>query len=159
LVTNKTPIGTYRAPGRYEGSFFCERLIELAAKELSIDRIEMRRRNLVTDAEMPYRLARVEPRDLSTETECDSGDYAHALDRCLAEFAWEEKRKLQGRLINGRYHGVAVVCFIEGGGVGPKENARLELERDGTVTVYVGAAAVGQGLETVISQIAADSLV
>jgi len=118
----------------------------------------MRRRNLVTDAEMPYRLARVEPRDLSTETECDSGDYAHALDRCLAEFAWEEKRKLQGRLINGRYHGVAVVCFIEGGGVGPKENARLELERDGTVTVYVGSAAVGQGLETVISQIAAGSL-
>jgi len=131
LVTNKTPTGTYRAPGRYEGSFFCERLIELAAKELGIDSIEMRRRNLVTDAEMPYRLARVEPGDLSTETECDSGDYAHALDRCLAEFGWEEKRKLQGRLIDGRYHGVAVVCFIEGGGVGPKENARLELERDG----------------------------
>ena len=159
LVTNKTPTGTYRAPGRYEGSFFCERLIELAAKELGIDSIEMRRRNLVTDAEMPYRLARVEPRDLSAETECDSGDYAHALDRCLVEFGWEEKRKLQGRLIDGRYHGVAVVCFIEGGGVGPKENARLELEPDGTVTVYVGSAAVGQGLETVMAQIAADSLV
>jgi aerobic carbon-monoxide dehydrogenase large subunit len=158
LVTNKTPTGTYRAPGRYEGSFFCERLIELAAKDLGIDSIEMRRRNLVTDAEMPYRLARVEPRDLAAETECDSGDYAHVLDRCLAEFGWEEKRKLQGRLIDGRYHGVAVVCFIEGGGVGPKENARLELERDGTVTVYVGSAAVGQGLETVISQIAADAL-
>jgi aerobic carbon-monoxide dehydrogenase large subunit len=158
LVTNKTPTGTYRAPGRYEGSFFCERLIELAAKELGIDSIEMRRRNLVTDAEMPYRLARVEPRELSAETECDSGDYPHVLDRCLAEFGWEEKRKLQGRLIDGRYHGVAVVCFVEGGGVGPKENARLELEHDGTVTVYVGSAAVGQGLETVIAQIAADSL-
>jgi aerobic carbon-monoxide dehydrogenase large subunit len=158
LVTNKTPTGTYRAPGRYEGSFFCERLIELAAKDLGIDSIEMRRRNLVTDAEMPYRLARVEPRDLATETECDSGDYVHALDRCLAEFGWEEKHKLQGRLIDGRDHGVAVVCFIKGGGVGPKENARLELERDGTVTVYVGSAAVGQGLETIIAQIAADSL-
>jgi carbon-monoxide dehydrogenase large subunit len=158
LVTNKTPAGTYRAPGRYEGCFFCERLMELAAKELAIDSIEMRRRNLVTDAEMPYRLARVEPRDLAPETECDSGDYAHALDRCLSEFGWEEKRKLQGRLIDGRYHGVAVVCFIEGGGAGPKENARLELERDGTVTVYVGSAAVGQGLETIIAQIAADSL-
>jgi carbon-monoxide dehydrogenase large subunit len=158
LVTNKTPTGTYRAPGRYEGSFFCERLIELAAKELGINSIEMRRRNLISDAEMPYRLSRVEPRDLATETECDSGDYAHALDRCLVEFGWEEKRKLQGRLIDGRYHGVAVVCFIEGGGVGPKENARLELERDGTVTVYVGSAAVGQGLETVMAQIAADSL-
>jgi carbon-monoxide dehydrogenase large subunit len=158
LLTNKTPTGTYRAPGRYEGSFFCERLIELAAKELGIDSIEMRRRNLVTDAEMPYRLARVEPRDLAAETECDSGDYAHALERCLAEFGWEEKRQLQSRLIDGRYHGVAVVCFIEGGGAGPKENARLELEHDGSVTVYVGSAAVGQGLETVMAQIAADAL-
>jgi aerobic carbon-monoxide dehydrogenase large subunit len=158
LVTNKTPTGTYRAPGRYEGSFFCERLIELVAKDLGIESLEMRRRNLVTDAEMPYRLARVEPSELSAEAECDSGDYAYALDRCLAEFGWEEKRKLQGRLIDGRYHGVAAVCFIEGGGVGPKENARLELERDGTVTVYVGSAAVGQGLETIIAQIAADSL-
>jgi len=158
LVTNKTPTGTYRAPGRYEGSFFCERLIELAAKELGIDSVEMRRRNLISDAEMPYRLARVEPGDLYAETECDSGDYAHALERCLAEFGWEEKRKLQGRLIEGRYHGVAVACFIEGGGAGPKENARLELERDGTVTVYVGSAAVGQGLETIMAQIAADTL-
>ena len=158
LVTNKTPTGTYRAPGRYEGSFFCERLIELAAKDLGIDGVVMRRCNLVCDAEMPYPLARIDPGDLYTQTECDSGDYAHALDRCLAEFDWEQKRKLQGRLIDGRYHGVAVACFIEGGGAGPKENARLELERDGSVTVYVGSAAVGQGLETVIAQIAADSL-
>ena len=158
FVTNKTPTGTYRAPGRYEGSFFCERLIEVAAKELGIDSVEMRRRNLISDGEMPYRLARVEPGDLYAETECDSGDYAHALERCLAEFGWEEKRKLQGHLIEGRYHGMALACFIEGGGAGPKENARLELERDGTVTVYVGSAAVGQGLETIMSQIAADAL-
>ncbi|MBV8507734.1 MAG: xanthine dehydrogenase family protein molybdopterin-binding subunit [Alphaproteobacteria bacterium] len=158
LMTNKTPAGTYRAPGRYEGNFFCERLIELAAKDLGIDSIEMRRRNLVRDAEMPYRLSSVEPSDISPDTECDSGDYAHTLDRCLAEFGWEEKCKMQGRLIDGRYHGVAVVCFIEGGGVGPKENARLELDSDGSVTVYVGAAAVGQGLETIIAQIAADAL-
>ena len=108
LVTNKTPTGTYRAPGRYEGSFFCERLIELAAKDLGIDGVVMRRCNLVCDAEMPYPLARIDPGDLYTQTECDSGDYAHALDRCLAEFDWEQKRKLQGRLIDGRYHGVAV---------------------------------------------------
>lgn len=158
LVTNKTPTGTYRAPGRYEGSFFCERLIEPAAKDLGIDSVAMRQRNLVSDAEMPYPLARVDPGDLYAQTECDSGDYAHALDRCLAEFDWEQKRKLQGRLVDGRYQGVAIACFIEGGGAGPKENARLELERDGSVTVYVGSAAVGQGLETVIAQIAADSL-
>src|SRR6202035_1933883 len=75
-----------------------------------------------------------------------------------AEFGWTEKRKLNGRLIDGRYHGVAVACFIEGGGAGPKELARLELERDGSVTVSVGSAAVGQGLETIIAQIAADGL-
>src|SRR5437879_7219208 len=83
LVTNKTPTGTYRAPGRYEGSFFCERLIELAAKELGIDSVEMRRRNLVSDAEMPYPLARVEPGGLYDQTECDSGDCAHALAGCV----------------------------------------------------------------------------
>ena len=158
LVTNKTPTGTYRAPGRYEGSFFCERLIELAAKDLGIDPVEMRRRNLIADAEMPYPLARVEPGDLYAHTECDSGDYAHALNRCLAEFGWETKRELNGKLLDGRYHGVALACFIEGGGAGPKELARLRLESDGSVTVSVGSAAVGQGLETVMAQIAADSL-
>jgi carbon-monoxide dehydrogenase large subunit len=158
FVTSKTPTGTYRAPGRCEGSFFMERLIELAAKDLGIDPVEMRRHNLVADAEMPYPLARVEPGDLYAETECDSGDYAYVLDRCLAEFGWAEKRQLNGKLIDGRYHGVAIVCFIEGGGAGPKELARLELERDGSVTVSVGSAAVGQGLETIIAQIAADGL-
>jgi aerobic carbon-monoxide dehydrogenase large subunit len=158
LVTNKTPTGTYRAPGRYEGSFFCERLIELVARDLGIDPVEMRRKNLIADAEMPYPLARVEPGDLYAHTECDSGDYAHALDRCLAEFGWDEKRKLNGKLIDGRYHGLALACFIEGGGAGPKELARLQLEHDGSVTVSVGSAAVGQGLETVMAQIAADSL-
>jgi carbon-monoxide dehydrogenase large subunit len=158
LVTNKTPTGTYRAPGRYEGSFFCERLIETAARDLGIDPVEMRRRNLVADREMPYPLARIEPGDLYARTECDSGDYAQALDTCLAEFGWDEKRKLSGRLIDGRYHGTAVACFIEGGGAGPRELARLVLERDGSVTVSVGSAAVGQGLETVMAQIAADAL-
>jgi aerobic carbon-monoxide dehydrogenase large subunit len=158
LLTNKTPSGTYRAPGRYEASFFCERLIELAARDLGIDSAEMRRRNLISAAEMPYKLPRLEPGGPAVDTECDSGDYGEALERCLAEFGWEEKRALQGRLIDGRYHGLAVACFIEGAGAGPKETARLELESDGSVAVYVGSAAVGQGLETVMAQIAADTL-
>jgi aerobic carbon-monoxide dehydrogenase large subunit len=158
LLTNKTPAGTYRAPGRYEASFFCERLIELAAGDLAIDSAEMRRRNLISAAEMPYKLPRLEPGGPMVDTECDSGDYGEALDRCLAEFDWVEKCKLQGQLIDGRYHGVAVACFIEGAGAGPKETARLELASDSTVAVYVGSAAVGQGLETVMSQIAADTL-
>jgi carbon-monoxide dehydrogenase large subunit len=158
LLTNKTPAGTYRAPGRYEASFFCERLIELAAHDLGIDSAEMRRRNLIGAAEMPYKLPQLQPGGPAAETECDSGDYSEPLDRCLAEFGWNEKRELQGRLIDGRYHGIAVACFIEGAGAGPKETARLDLEADGTVSVYVGSAAVGQGLETVMGQIAADTL-
>src|SRR3954469_14050489 len=158
LLTNKTPSGTYRGPGRCEGSFFCERLIELAARDLGIDSAEMRRRNLVGASEMPYRLPRLEPGGAAVDTECDSGDYREALDRCLAEFGWEEKRALQGREIDGRYHGVAVACFIEGSGAGPKETARLELESDGTVSVYVGSTSIGQGVETVMAQIAADTL-
>jgi aerobic carbon-monoxide dehydrogenase large subunit len=158
LLTNKTPSGTYRAPGRYESSFFCERLIELAARDLGIDSAEMRRRNLIGAAEMPYRLPRLEPGGPAVDTECDSGDYRETLERCLAEFGWDEKLALQGREIDGRYHGVAVACFIEGGGAGPKETARLDLDRDGTVSVHVGSAAVGQGLETVMAQIAADTL-
>lgn len=158
LLTNKTPAGTYRAPGRYEASFFCERLIELGAGDLGIDSAEMRRRNLIGAAEMPYKLPRLEPGGPAVDTECDSGDYGEALERCLAEFGWAEKRRVQGQLIDGRYHGIAVACFIEGAGAGPKETARLELEPDGAVAVYVGSAAVGQGLETVMAQIAADTL-
>src|SRR5712671_2629443 len=158
LLTNKTPAGSYRAPGRYEASFFCERLIELAAGDLGIDSAEMRRRNLIGGAEMPYKLPRLEPGGPAVDTECDSGDYGEALERCLTEFGWAEKLELQGRLIDGRYHGIAVACFIEGAGAGPKETARLELEPDGAVVVYVGSTAVGQGLETVMAQIAADTL-
>ncbi len=70
------------------------------------------------------------PLDMATET--DSGDYAVTLDRCLQEFGWAEKAKLQGKLIDGRYHGIAVGCYLEGGASGPRENARLALEDDGT---------------------------
>ena len=102
------------------------------------------------------RWRRVVPLDIETET--DSGDYRATLDRCLAEFDWTEKVALQGRLIDGRYHGVAVGCYFEGGGSGPRENVRLELETDGSVSVYVGSSSVGQGVETVFAQIAADAL-
>ena len=156
LVTNKTPIGTYRGPGRFEGDFFRERLLDMVARDLGIDPVEFRRRNLVPEAEIPYKIASVTPSD--ADTEFDSGDYRITLDRCLEEFGWAEKQPLQGRLIDGRYHGLALGCFIEGGAAGPEETARLALDRDGTVTVSVGSAGVGQGLETVCAQIAADAL-
>jgi carbon-monoxide dehydrogenase large subunit len=76
----------------------------------------------------------------------------------LAEIDWPRLTALQGRLIDGRYHGVAIGCYIEGGASGPREHARLVLEDDGQVSVYVGSSANGQGLETVFAQIAADAL-
>ena len=60
LVTNKTPVGTYRGPGRFEADFFRERLFDMAAKDLGIDRVEFRRRNLIAEADMPYPLATVD---------------------------------------------------------------------------------------------------
>jgi len=155
-MTNKTPVGTYRGPGRFETDFFRERLLDMVAKDLRLDRVELRRRNLIPASDMPYRIATITPFESSDEI--DSGDYRLALDRCLEEFGWADKAKLQGKLIGGRYHGLAVGCFIEGGAAGPKETARLEINPDGSVAVFVGSSAVGQGVETVFAQIAADAL-
>ena len=156
LMTNKTPAGTYRGPGRFEADFFRERLFDIAAGELGIDRVAFRRRNLIAEADMPYPLLTVSP--LNIESETDSGDYRITLDRCLAEIDWTAKAALQGKLIDGRYRGSAVGCYLEGGASGPKESARLVLESDGKVSVHVGSSSIGQGLETVCAQIAADAL-
>src|SRR4030095_865644 len=77
---------------------------------------------------------------------------------CVTEARWAEKLTLAGKLIDGRYHGLGIACFIEGGGSGPKENARMAVEAEGTISVYVGWSAVGQGIETIMAQIAADAL-
>jgi carbon-monoxide dehydrogenase large subunit len=156
VITSKTPVGTYRGPGRFEADFFRERLFDMAARDLGIDPVEFRRRNLIAESEMPYALARVVELDLSTET--DSGDYRTTFARCLEEIGWAEKAPLQGTLVEGRYHGLAIGCYFEGGASGPRESARLVLEVDGAVSVYVGSSANGQGLETVFAQIAADAL-
>jgi aerobic carbon-monoxide dehydrogenase large subunit len=156
LQTNKTPVGTYRGPGRFETDFYRERLFDMVARDLGIDQIEFRRRNLVREADMPYKVATITP--FESKDELDSGDYSVTLDRCLAEFGWAEKAKLKGKLVDGRYHGLAVSCFIEGGAAGPKESARLVLETDGSLSVYMGSSGVGQGLETAFAQIAADAM-
>ena len=157
-VTNKSPSGTYRGPGRFESAFFTERLFDIAARDLGIDPAEIRRKNLIPEDKMPYQMPKMAHVDPSSETWCDGGAYAEVLDRCLAEFDWEKKRETQGRLINGRFHGVGLGCFVEGGAAGPREGCRMRLEADGSVTVHVGSSAIGQGLETILAQIAADAL-
>jgi carbon-monoxide dehydrogenase large subunit len=155
VVTNKTPVGTYRGPGRFETDFFRERLLDLAAADLGIDRVEFRRRNLVPPEGIPHKLVTLVP---GGDTLTDSGDYRITLDRCLEVFGWDEKVKLNGKLVDGRHHGVAVGCYLEGGGIGPSEHARMVMEPDGRIAVHVGSSGNGQGLETIVAQIAADSL-
>jgi carbon-monoxide dehydrogenase large subunit len=155
LMTSKTPVGTVRAPGRFEANFFRERLFDLVAGDLDLDAMEFRRRNLIREAELPFATGKLVPYE--GETDFDTGDYHATFDRALVEIGWSENKLLQGRLIDGRYHGLAAVPFVESGGSG-KENARAAIENDGSVTVRVGSSVLGQGLETTLAQVAADTL-
>src|SRR6185437_15018869 len=104
----------------------------------------------------PYSIGRLVPYE--TPTEYDTGDYHASLNACLAAFVWTGKQTLQGKVIDGRHHGLALTCFVESGGAGPRENAKVTLDPGGTVTIDVGSSALGQGLETVFAQIAGDAL-
>jgi carbon-monoxide dehydrogenase large subunit len=155
-VSNKTPAGTYRGPGRVEANFFRERLMDMVASDLAIDPAEFRRRNLVTAGEMPYDIGRL----VSYEgpAQYDSGDFCALFERALKEIGWHDKASMQGRNIDGWYHGIGLACFVESGAGGLKENARIRLAMDGTLDVYVGSASSGQGHETLLTQICADAL-
>lgn len=156
LMTNKTPVGTYRGPGRFETNFFRERLFDMVAGDLAIDPAEFRRINLICEDELPYSIGKRAPH--LPEAVYDTGDYHAAFERCLSEIDWQGKATIQGRLIDGRYHGVGIASFVESGGAGPKETSRFVLERDGSITVAVGSSLLGQGLETTFAQIAGDTL-
>ncbi len=156
LVSNKSPSGTYRGPGRFESNFFRERMFDLVAADFGMDQVQFRRLNLLTEKELPHAFPSLSPD--GHDSELDSGAYDEVLDLCLKKFGWEDKQALQGKLIDGRYQGLAVACFVEGGAAGPSENCRMVLDKDGMVSVYVGSSAVGQGLQTIMSQIAADAM-
>jgi aerobic carbon-monoxide dehydrogenase large subunit len=155
LMTSKTPVGTFRAPGRFEANFFRERLLDMVAADLGLDPMEFRKKNLIAESELPFATGKLVPYE--GDTEFDTGDYHATFERALDEIGWSAKRALQGRLIDGRYHGVSAVPFVESGGSG-KENARAVLEPDGSVTIYVGSSVLGQGLETTLAQVAADAM-
>lgn len=156
MVSNKSPSGTYRGPGRFEVNFFRERMFDLVAADFGMDQVAFRRLNLLTEEELPQVFPSLTPD--GHDSELDSGAYVEVMDLCLNKFGWHEKKALQGKLVDGRYQGVAVACFVEGGAAGPSENCKLVLEKDGVVSVYIGSSAVGQGLQTIISQIAADAM-
>jgi len=156
MLTSKTPLASYRGPGRFECDFFRERLFDIAADELGVDRVAFRRKNLLSSSEMPYGLPAVHPLGAAGET--DSGDYAITLERCLDEIGWTAQAARQGLREDGRYHGLGLGCYLEGGGTGPRENVRLEMAADGAIDLFVGSSSVGQGIETIFAQITADAL-
>ncbi|HET9817316.1 MAG TPA: xanthine dehydrogenase family protein molybdopterin-binding subunit, partial [Xanthobacteraceae bacterium] len=155
-LTNKTPCGTYRAPGRFESTFVRERLLDAIAVRLSIDPIEVRRRNLIGKEEMPYGRPLA---TLGTEVVLDSGDYAGLLDQALAAAKWNDLQdELKRRRAGGECVGAGLALFVEKSGLGPYDGVRVSVDSAGMVEVVTGAASLGQGLETVVAQICADAL-
>ena len=155
-VSNKTPCGTYRGPGRVEANFFRERLIDMAAADLGIDAATIRARNFVSVAEMPFNIGQLvtyEP-----PAAFDSGDFKTVFELVMKEIGWTDKQSIQGCDVGGWFQGVGVASFVESGAGGLKEHARIKLRPDGTLDVYVGAASSGQGHETVFAQVCADEL-
>jgi carbon-monoxide dehydrogenase large subunit len=155
-LTNKTPCGTYRAPGRFETSFVRERLLDAIAAKIGVDKVEIRRRNLIAKSAMPYALGLD---TLGTHIVYDSGDYAGLLDKALGLADWENlQRELRRRRANGEKAGAGVAIFVEKSGLGPFDTVRIEVAPTGQIEVITGVASLGQGVETAIAQICADAL-
>ncbi|WP_290515712.1 xanthine dehydrogenase family protein molybdopterin-binding subunit [Aeromicrobium sp.] len=153
-LTNKTPCGTYRAPGRFEGTTVREQLLDKAAYELGIDRVELRRMNLLRADELPHRRAMT---TLGTDVVLDSGDYPGLFGRALEradELGWN--RLVQSARADGRRVGLGVAMFLEKSGLGPNDTADVEVTSSGRIRVHSGGTSLGQGIETVLAQIAAD---
>jgi carbon-monoxide dehydrogenase large subunit/6-hydroxypseudooxynicotine dehydrogenase subunit gamma len=155
-LTNKTPGGTYRAPGRYESTFVRERLLDAVAAKVGISGVEVRRRNLIATSEMPVTRAL---ETLGTDIVLDSGDYPKLLDKALNGIGWDDlQTQITSRRKTGELVGSGVAMFVEKSGLGPFDDVRINVGTDGLVEVVTGAASVGQGVETVIAQICAEKL-
>jgi carbon-monoxide dehydrogenase large subunit len=160
VVTNKAPSGAYRGFGMPEATFAMERSMDLVARRLRMDPVEVRRRNLIKPEQMPYRSA--------TGCLLDSGDYPATLEMALEGFDFPAFRKEQERARSeGRYIGAAAIAFVEASGPtmfpnaglgGAYGRAMIRMEPDASVTVFTGITNQGQGHETSFAQVAAEEL-
>jgi carbon-monoxide dehydrogenase large subunit len=156
VLTSKTPCGTYRAPGRFEGTTAREQLLDVAADQLGLDRVELRRRNLLSPAELPCQRPMS---TLGTEMVLDAGDYPALLAAAVAEAArLDYPAEVERGRRAGRLRGLGLAVFLEKSGLGPQETADVTVSGTGRVHVYSGGTSLGQGIETVLAQIAADAL-
>jgi carbon-monoxide dehydrogenase large subunit len=155
VFTHTTPTGPYRGAGRPEATYAIERVIDLAARELGLDPIALRRRNLIPPSAMPFKTGLV--------FTYDSGHFARGMDLALslADHAGFEKRRVEART-RGRLRGIGIANAIEVAG-GPytalnPDTAEIRVNPDGSVTVFTGSTSMGQGNETAFAQIVADRL-
>jgi len=156
-LTNKVPVSSVRGAGYPQASFVMERLMDIAAHELRLDRAELRRRNLIPATKMPY------TKPLKTRAGAtivyDSGDYPACQAAILAAVGWDgfstrqAAARAQGRLI-----GLGLAHAMKGTGRGPFESGVVRISPSGRISVYTGAAAMGQGLKTALAQICASEL-
>jgi carbon-monoxide dehydrogenase large subunit len=151
VLTNTVPTAPYRGAGRPEATHVIERMLDLAAAELRIDRAEIRRRNLVPHDKLPYR----SPMGLTY----DSGDFARNMARALTLAQWDsfEERRAQSRA-NGRLRGIGLANYIESPVGAPRERIELTVRADGSVDIVSGTQSTGQGHETTFAQVIAHHL-
>src|SRR5215467_3861274 len=157
VVTNKTPAGTLRSPGRPECNFARERLLDVGAARLGLDPAEIRRRNLIAARDMPYDVG---TKSFGVDTVYDSGDYPALFNDLLRRMDYAGARREQASVRGrpGARRGIGLAVYVEKTGLGPFETAHIEAHPDGRFTVDTGASSMGPGLETVLAQIAGESL-
>ncbi len=158
VFTNKPIVTPYRGAGRQHGVFVMERLLDLAARDLGVDRAEIRRRNFIPPDAFPYD-NEIIYQDF-TRLSYDSGNYGPILERALDligydDFVKDEQPRLKAL---GRRAGIGIACYVEGTGIGPYEGAKVQVQASGKVSVATGIGTQGQGHFTVFAQIAADQV-
>jgi carbon-monoxide dehydrogenase large subunit len=156
VLVNKTPAGTYRGPGRFGAAFVRERVMDMVAHKLGLDPAEVRLKNFIPTELMPYNTGTTA---FGKPTIYDSADFHKQFHLALEKFDYYELQKqCEVERHAGRAIGIGFGCFVEKSGLGPWEYARVEIDPSGEVVVYTGAADLGQGVETVLSQVVADAL-
>ena len=156
-LTNKIAVTPIRGAGQPQGVFAIERLLDQAAKQLGLDRAEIRRRNLVPPEKMPYKTP-LRTRG-GMQVVLDSGDYPACLEAALEKAGWDkfESRRLAA-LKEGRYIGMGLAPYVEGTGRGPFEPVSVRIAENGRIHVASGASAMGQSTKTMLAQVVAEQL-
>ncbi|NJC98848.1 MAG: xanthine dehydrogenase [Anaerolineales bacterium] len=158
VFTNKTIVTPYRGAGRQHGVFVIERMLDLAAKQLKIDRAEIRRRNFIQPDQFPYD-NEIIYQDF-VPLVYDSGNYEPLLDEALERIGYHKfVNEVQPKLrAEGKYVGIGIVAYVEGTGIGPYEGAKVQVMGSGRVSVVTGVGTQGQGHFTSYAQIVAEQL-